>query len=182
MIRRPPRSTLFPYTTLFRSPATGRRDAGPRGGSGGRRRGSRARASTPSGRLMRKIQRHDSSCTSRPPIGGPLASPAATPPRSEEHTSELPSPTHLLCPLFFLNDTATPEIYPLPLHDALPISRHRQARRGATRGIRGQAAWQQGQGQHAERQVDEEDPAPRQLLHQQTADRRPHGQPCCHAA
>src|SRR3712207_7301657 len=29
MIRRPPRSTLFPYTTLFRSPAP----AGPRGGS-----------------------------------------------------------------------------------------------------------------------------------------------------
>src|SRR2546427_13047529 len=26
MIRRPPRSTLFPYTTLFRSPATARRD------------------------------------------------------------------------------------------------------------------------------------------------------------
>src|SRR3989454_3469843 len=26
MIRRPPRSTLFPYTTLFRSPATGARD------------------------------------------------------------------------------------------------------------------------------------------------------------
>src|SRR5256886_6338122 len=30
MIRRPPRSTLFPYTTLFRSGYTGRRDAAPR--------------------------------------------------------------------------------------------------------------------------------------------------------
>src|SRR2546422_8919896 len=28
----------------------------------------------------------------------------------------------LLLPFFFLNDTATPEIYPLSLHDALPIS------------------------------------------------------------
>src|SRR5256885_8826596 len=31
MIRRPPRSTLFPYTTLFRSCAAGRRAAGRRG-------------------------------------------------------------------------------------------------------------------------------------------------------
>src|SRR2546422_7111208 len=30
MIRRPPRSTLFPYTTLFRSPARGARGAAPR--------------------------------------------------------------------------------------------------------------------------------------------------------
>src|SRR5258705_1890896 len=46
MIRRPPRSTLFPYTTLFRSrlvPAAARRPSGPVGG-GGRRgvRGARA--------------------------------------------------------------------------------------------------------------------------------------------
>src|SRR3990172_1923526 len=41
--------------------------------------------------------------------------------RSEEHTSELQSQLHLLFPLFFLNDTATTEISPLSLHDALPI-------------------------------------------------------------
>src|SRR2546427_4977255 len=43
MIRRPPRSTLFPYTTLFRSgrPAPGR---GPRRRSAGHRAGERARA------------------------------------------------------------------------------------------------------------------------------------------
>src|SRR3989338_8034654 len=41
--------------------------------------------------------------------------------RSEEHTSELQSQFHLVCPLFFFNDTATTEIYPLSLHDALPI-------------------------------------------------------------
>src|SRR3989338_6775925 len=41
--------------------------------------------------------------------------------RSEEHTSELQSQFHLLSPLFFFNDTATTEISPLSLHDALPI-------------------------------------------------------------
>src|SRR3990167_6871014 len=35
--------------------------------------------------------------------------------RSEEHTSELQSQSNLLSPLFFLNDTATTEIYSLPL-------------------------------------------------------------------
>src|SRR2546430_326505 len=39
MIRRPPRSTLFPYTTLFRSrPARGRDDEGGRSGGGSGRR------------------------------------------------------------------------------------------------------------------------------------------------
>src|SRR3989338_6722564 len=42
--------------------------------------------------------------------------------RSEEHTSELHSQFHLLFLFFFFNDTATTEIYPLSLHDALPIS------------------------------------------------------------
>src|SRR5258708_1333425 len=67
------------------------------------------------------------------------------PKRSEEHTSELQSPDHLVCRLllekktkplsflssfFFFNDTATTEIYTLSLHDALPIScRCRFARR-----------------------------------------------------
>ena len=45
--------------------------------------------------------------------------------RSEEHTSELQSPWHLVCRLLleknFFNDTATTEIYTLSLHDALPI-------------------------------------------------------------
>src|SRR3990172_3716296 len=41
--------------------------------------------------------------------------------RSEEHTSELQSRLHLVCRLLFFNDPAPPEIYPLSLHDALPI-------------------------------------------------------------
>src|SRR6266581_8398900 len=59
MIRRPPRSTLFPYTTLFRSPLTPVPDRSD-GGRQLRRRGER---------------------------------------RSEEHTSELQSPVHLVCRL-----------------------------------------------------------------------------------
>src|SRR5258708_12998274 len=77
MIRRPPRSTLFPYTTLFRSySAPGRiGDDQFRGGDEGvapaRDAGSR-----------RAVRRRD-----------------RTRPRSEEHTSELQSPDHLVCRL-----------------------------------------------------------------------------------
>src|SRR5258708_25194667 len=68
MIRRPPRSTLFPSTTLFRSPTlpVGPR---PRGGNDRQRQGS-----------------------PRPDARGRLR-------RSEEHTSELQSPDHLVCRL-----------------------------------------------------------------------------------
>src|SRR6266581_869366 len=132
MIRRPPRSTLFPYTTLFRSAHQGETHA----------------------QAFLHALRHAVR-------------------RSEEHTSELQSPVHLVCRLllekkntksrprfttlidfetrpdphptappagprvvflrisavrsgkfctvFFFNDTATTEIYTLSLHDALPI-------------------------------------------------------------
>src|SRR5258708_14985371 len=77
MIRRPPRSTLFPYTTLFRScGAAGRSEA---------RRPPHARAA-------------------RSPAS-PRAQPERAPApnekgiRSEEHTSELQSPDHLVCRL-----------------------------------------------------------------------------------
>src|SRR5438876_6066200 len=71
MFRRPPRSTLFPYTTLFRSCAS-------------------------------------ASCWRRPPARArPWATASSTwaaswrrvVPRSEEHTSELQSPVHLVCRL-----------------------------------------------------------------------------------
>src|SRR5689334_25443475 len=71
MIRRPPRSTLFPYTTLFRSHAacdvSPQRARDPRAREAGDRRGER--------RLRRRR------------------------PRSEEHTSELQSQFHLVCRL-----------------------------------------------------------------------------------
>src|SRR2546425_1951753 len=71
MIRRPPRSTLFPYTTLFRSPGGDVRDRAPH-----RRR--RARAGRGRGR-------------------SPPQEPGAR--RSEEHTSELQSLAYLVCRL-----------------------------------------------------------------------------------
>src|SRR3712207_7273908 len=69
MIRRPPRSTLFPYTTLFRS----RRARRARGPPWSGRRGPR-RPRRPGGRR-------------------------SAPPRSEEHTSELQSRQYLVCRL-----------------------------------------------------------------------------------
>src|SRR2546427_9264544 len=82
MIRRPPRSTLFPYTTLFRSRSRAR--AGSRGESAARS----ARCSTlPSARARGR----------RLAAGPGLAHAPA--PRSEEHTSELQSQSNLVCRL-----------------------------------------------------------------------------------
>src|SRR3712207_7360849 len=72
MIRRPPRSTLFPYTTLFRSPA-----ALPGAAVSGPDAAGAALASPPQ----------------------PLARRALTILRSEEHTSELQSRQYLVCRL-----------------------------------------------------------------------------------
>src|SRR2546426_7690254 len=83
MIRRPPRSTLFPYTTLFRS--TGKARA---------RHGS-IHSSAPSGNV-RMWSWHTVVARS-----GPCGRPLITIPkeRSEEHTSELQSPCNLVCRL-----------------------------------------------------------------------------------
>src|SRR5438876_3521262 len=62
MIRRPPRSTLFPYTTLFRSKVAG----------------TEYREPVPAAPHVRRLAREL---------------------RSEEHTSELQSPVHLVCRL-----------------------------------------------------------------------------------
>src|SRR3712207_8618234 len=76
MIRRPPRSPLFPYTTLFRS-------APPGVGAGDRlRRGTRAVAGDRRGLLARA--RGDQPARQRGQ-------------RSEEHTSELQSRQYLVC-------------------------------------------------------------------------------------
>src|SRR5690348_18099237 len=86
MIRRPPRSTLFPYTTLFRS-------SGP-------------------WECLSSIGIVGTGCSSSgtqtpSPFGGSYAltrfgkglPPATSVARSEEHTSELQSPVHLVCRL-----------------------------------------------------------------------------------
>src|SRR2546426_11841567 len=86
MIRRPPRSTLFPYTTLFRSCEIG-----------GRRAGSRHhRGAGP--RLEEQIQDGQSRGLDRQRPGSNL-DPDAYQVRSEEHTSELQSPCNLVCRL-----------------------------------------------------------------------------------
>src|SRR2546427_1635936 len=74
MIRRPPRSTLFPYTTLFRSPRDTSRDddASPRRVAP---RHASCRGSSPSPRRQHRYG------------------------RSEEHTSELQSQSNLVCRL-----------------------------------------------------------------------------------
>src|SRR2546425_8593239 len=80
MIRRPPRSTLFPYTTLFRSQivrdvAVPRRDGDPH------RQPPRAMTRSRWAAVARAARSHES------------------PSRSEEHTSELQSLAYLVCRL-----------------------------------------------------------------------------------
>src|SRR3989442_10084986 len=70
MIRRPPRSTLFPYTTLFRSPR---------------------------GLLRARSVRDGDPPGARRPLR--LGVPRERTPRSEEHTSELQSRPHIVCRL-----------------------------------------------------------------------------------
>src|SRR5258708_17091155 len=90
MIRRPPRSTLFPYTTLFRSPA------GP-----ARRRDARGRRPRRLARLRRLPQHeiHRIALIGRDLDAGAGEHLVERTLRSEEHTSELQSPDHLVCRL-----------------------------------------------------------------------------------
>src|SRR3712207_8275150 len=83
MIRRPPRSTLFPYTTLFRS---SRRDVDPAAARRGRgARSARARMPGRGGDEAR--------------WGAAAGGRARRATRSEEHTSELQSRQYLVCRL-----------------------------------------------------------------------------------
>src|SRR5690349_5513290 len=150
MIRRPPRSTLFPYTTLFRSMAAA----------------NLVVMADPAVLVLGGVMASAADLLFEP-VRAELARrlPAPMVQRSEEHTSELQSrrdlvcrlllekKKHNICPpdrtlalafdirfpsrffLFFSNDTATTEIYTLSLHDALPIygggqsGRHGRSRR-----------------------------------------------------
>src|SRR3712207_7498845 len=79
MIRRPPRSTLFPYTTLFRSCSSSAKAGGPT---------TRACSRSPSTKLASWRASAYSVLNTRP---------SST--RSEEHTSELQSRQYLVCRL-----------------------------------------------------------------------------------
>src|SRR5260370_734402 len=143
MIRRPPRSTLFPYTTLFRSSVP---------------RVILTTRIAAAHRRMVAVADHLGVLVPQAAGGGD-----ARDDRSEEHTAELHSHLIIVCRLlldekylavvarfpdfetailaqsvalslhcahrpwlpafFFFNDTATTEIYTLSLHDALPIFR-----------------------------------------------------------
>src|SRR5256885_2651123 len=87
MIRRPPRSTLFPYTTLFRSPATA----------------AATEALTIGRAALRQL--HDTLSRDAPDLTVPIlqevgfAAGGEPDLRSEEHTSELQSPCNLVCRL-----------------------------------------------------------------------------------
>src|SRR2546426_7136655 len=99
MIRRPPRSTLFPYTTLFRSPVFGL--------------------------LILRVrqQRQQFRLRLRPELDERLVVQFQ---RSEEHTSELQSPCNLVCRLLLekkkkkatslTGDTRTAQISAYPTH------------------------------------------------------------------
>src|SRR3989442_8544041 len=77
MIRRPPRSTLFPYTTLFRSPLEHRHR----------------------GRLHLQLERDEERQPLRLGVGRRHRGEGVAVLRSEEHTSELQSRPHLVCRL-----------------------------------------------------------------------------------
>src|SRR2546430_12921652 len=82
MIPPPPRSTLFPYTTLFRSPVA-------RGGGQGAREGAHRRRAREHDHRARGGRHENPDADPRDPA----------PSRSEEHTSELQSQSNLVCRL-----------------------------------------------------------------------------------
>src|SRR5256885_2755876 len=91
MIRRPPRSTLFPYTTLFRS----------------------RRTHAPSYAAVMLLQSRPARCGSRAVSPDHRCGPGILRFRSEEHTSELQSPCNLVCRLLLekKNDTNAVVMY-----------------------------------------------------------------------
>src|SRR2546430_11481581 len=95
MIRRPPRSTLFPYTTLFRSQRTTQEPARAGDGGAGDAAPPRRRADDDLRRL------------------GEV--------RSEEHTSELQSQSNLVCRLLLEKKKAMTAVLPIVAHNGTGI-------------------------------------------------------------
>src|SRR2546427_8325708 len=102
MIRRPPRSTLFPYTTLFRSQSRESEGAGP---------------GQPAIRTLRVVQgRRDHSDQSAADPGarhsggliGMITASLYDAKRSEEHTSELQSQSNIVCRLLLEKKNESP--------------------------------------------------------------------------
>src|SRR5579859_1407056 len=140
MTRRPPRSTLFPYTTLFRSPIMAWRPGA---------RGRRTAIPFDTGRIEREDRKSTRLNSSHSQISYAVSclkkkkppDAATCPPWRTQHQPSqakafLSPPAQRLVDLrraaqprlsartpavVFYNDTATTEIYTLSLHDALPI-------------------------------------------------------------
>src|SRR2546425_9234273 len=90
MIRRPPRSTLFPYTTLFRSRRPRRQGA---------HRSVQSGFEGPDSREVNHRKRREPREVAEPSLGFPWSRGRTTSKRSEEHTSELQSLAYLVCRL-----------------------------------------------------------------------------------
>src|SRR6478672_1581821 len=134
MIRRPPRSTLFPYTTLFRSARRACRGPRARPAAAGSRRGPRSEEHT-----SELQSRSDLVCRLLLEKKKELSEEASrAPARRNRQVQQLDVGESVYCYFclyvlkafeirlereyfFFFNDTATTEIYTLSLHDALPI-------------------------------------------------------------
>src|SRR3712207_7290275 len=116
MIRRPPRSTLFPYTTLFRSRR--HRPADPRAGTVGNRSLLEIRKlAQESGQLLLNLL--------EPNLRALLRELAKLRIRSEEHTSELQSRQYLVCRLLLEKKKKTNHQKPCKSHNRL-IHQHAQ--------------------------------------------------------
>src|SRR3712207_7072697 len=89
MIRRPPRSTLFPYTTLFRSASRQPREPEP----------DRERARAPDAERLADDEAEDHAERDRARDGVADGLRGKIHARSEEHTSELQSRQYLVCRL-----------------------------------------------------------------------------------
>src|ERR1022692_1720699 len=137
MIRRPPRSTLFPYTTLFRSctSLTGSNNfqaQNLRSSSDSRSEEHTSELQSPCNLVCRlllekkkKTSQWLSQCCTRNERSLRVNTPAHRHSESR-HCVGAQSSLSLRCDsrsffFFFFNDTATTEIYTLSLHDALPI-------------------------------------------------------------
>src|SRR6266571_2343188 len=151
MIRRPPRSTLFPYTTLFRSPPAST-TVSPRPAT--RRWCCRWRSEEHTSELQSHVNlvcrlllekkkktptrmRCSTTCP-RPtsPQGPYCRTSRRTPPGSPRGVGFIRGVWWSIAVFFFFNDTATTEIYTLSLHDALPIHVLGQAEDAPVEGAR----------------------------------------------
>src|SRR5256885_6691308 len=101
MIRRPPRSTLFPYTTLFRS----------------------ILAITPD-EDTQVTPASVTAATGPQPSSSASAAPGSALTRSEEHTSELQSPCNLVCRLLLEKKKDKLHCIQRLLHDRKPLRSH----------------------------------------------------------